>query len=545
MAKIVTVEEMRAIESAADASGLTYAAMMENAGRSVAAAILERFPDVRGKRVAVLVGGGNNGGDGLVAADYLAEAGAQVGVYLAAARPEDDANLARVRARGLLVAVAEEDQRARVLRNLMTTADIVLDALLGTGFRLPLRGAVKQVLAAAGKALEGRNEQPFVVALDCPSGMDCDTGEAAEETLRADLTVTLAAAKPGLFRFPGAERVGELSIADIGVPEGQAELAGAAVEVASAAALAAWLPSRPRDAHKGTFGRALVVAGSVNFPGAAVLAGLAAYRVGAGLVTLGVPSAIHAIAAAQLPEATWIILPHELGVLSGGAADVLRQELESAEALLLGPGFGQDPATAAFLARLLGAEEVSHRGRIGFVQAEGEVGRAGTRLPPTVVDADGLKLLVKIEGWPARLPAAAVLTPHPGEMSVLTGEAVADIQADRIGTARRWAETWGHVVVLKGAFTVVAAPGGEAMVLPFATPALARAGTGDVLAGAIVGLLAQGLPAFEAAVLAAFMHARAGEIAAAGLGTSASVLASEVADALPEAIAELEALRRR
>ncbi len=545
MAKIVTVEEMRAIESAADASGLTYAAMMENAGRSVAAAILERFPDVRGKRVAVLVGGGNNGGDGLVAADYLAEAGAQVGVYLAAARPEDDANLARVRARGLLVAVAEEDQRARVLRNLMTTADIVLDALLGTGFRLPLRGAVKQVLAAAGKALEGRNEQPFVVALDCPSGMDCDTGEAAEETLRADLTVTLAAAKPGLFRFPGAERVGELSIADIGVPEGQAELAGAAVEVASAAALAAWLPSRPRDAHKGTFGRALVVAGSVNFPGAAVLAGLAAYRVGAGLVTLGVPSAIHAIAAAQLPEATWIILPHELGVLSGGAADVLRQELESAEALLLGPGFGQDPATAAFLARLLGAEEVSHRGRIGFVQADGEVGRAGTRLPPTVVDADGLKLLVKIEGWPARLPAAAVLTPHPGEMSVLTGEAVADIQADRIGTARRWAETWGHVVVLKGAFTVVAAPGGEAMVLPFATPALARAGTGDVLAGAIVGLLAQGLPAFEAAVLAAFMHARAGEIAAAGLGTSASVLASEVADALPEAIAELEALRRR
>ena len=545
MAKIVTVEEMRAIESAADASGLTYAAMMENAGRSVAAAILERFPDVRGKRVAVLVGGGNNGGDGLVAAGYLAEAGAQLGVYLAAARPEDDANLARVRARGLLVAVAEEDQRARVLRNLMTTADIVLDALLGTGFRLPLRGAVKQVLAAAGKALEGRNEQPFVVALDCPSGMDCDTGEAAEETLRADLTVTLAAAKPGLFRFPGAERVGELFIADIGVPEGQAELAGAAVELASAAALAAWLPSRPRDAHKGTFGRALVVAGSVNFPGAAVLAGLAAYRVGAGLVTLGVPSAIHAIAAAQLPEATWIILPHELGVLSGGAADVLRQELESAEALLLGPGFGQDPATAAFLARLLGAEEVSHRGRIGFVQAEGEVGRAGTRLPPTVVDADGLKLLVKVEGWPARLPAAAVLTPHPGEMSVLTGEAVADIQADRIGTARRWAETWGHVVVLKGAFTVVAAPGGEAMVLPFATPALARAGTGDVLAGAIVGLLAQGLPAFEAAVLAAFMHARAGEIAAAGLGTSASVLASEVADALPEAIAELEALRRR
>ncbi len=544
MAKIVTVDEMRAIERAADASGLSYAAMMENAGRAVAASILERFPEPQGKRVAILVGNGNNGGDGLVAGSYLAEAGAQVGIYLAAGRPEGDSNLARIRERGSLVAVAEDDQRARVLRNMMTTADIVIDALLGTGFKLPLRGAAKQVLATAAKALEGRPVRPLVVALDCPSGLDCDTGEASEETLSADLTVTLAAAKPGLLQFPGAARVGELVVADIGIPDSLPELAGAAVDLAAPAELASWLPLRPRDAHKGTFGRAIVVAGSVNFPGAAVLAGLGAYRVGAGLVTLGVPSAIHAIAAAQLPEATWIVLPHELGVLSVGAAEVLREDLKSADSLLLGPGFGQDPATAAFLARLLGAEEVSHRGRIGFVQSDGEVGRAGARLPPTVVDADGLKLLVKIEGWAARLPSAAVLTPHPGEMAALTGASVAEIQADRIGAARRWADLWGHVVVLKGAFTVVAAPGGKAMLMPFATAALAHAGTGDVLAGAIAGYLAQGLPAFEAAALAAYVHGRAGELAAADLGTEASVLAGEVAESLPQAVAELEALRR-
>jgi len=535
---------MRAVEKAADASGLTYAAMMENAGRAVAAAIVERLNDVNGKRVAILVGVGNNGGDGLVAGHYLAEAGAQVGVYLAGARAEDDANLARLRARGGLVAEAEADQRARVLRNLMATADVVVDALLGTGFKLPLRGAVKQVLTTAAKALEGRGSPPFVVAVDCPSGMDCDSGQIADEALEADLTVTLGAGKAGLFHFPGAGRVGDLIVADIGVPEAQPELAGAAVELASAVALSGWLPSRPRDAHKGTFGRAVVVAGSVNFPGAAVLAGAAAYRVGAGLVTLGVPSVIHSMAAAQLPEATWIVLPHELGVLAGAAADVLHEELGATEALLLGPGFGQDPATAAFLARLLGAAEVSHRGRIGFVPSEGEAGRPGQHLPPTVVDADGLKLLVKVEDWPARLAAPAVLTPHPGEMSVLTGVAVPDIQSDRIGTARRWADTWGHVVVLKGAFTVVAAPGGRAVVMPFATPALARAGTGDVLAGAIVGFLAQGCPAFEAAALGAFVHGRAGELAAAALGTSASVMAGDVVDALPEAMAELAAAAR-
>jgi NAD(P)H-hydrate epimerase len=301
-----------------------------------------------------------------------------------------------------------------------------------------------------------------------------------------------------------------------------------------------WLPPRPLDSHKGTFGRALVVAGSVNFPGAAALAGLGAYRVGAGLVTLAAPAPVQALVAPQLPEATWILLPHELGVISDEAAEILKEEVSTSQAILLGPGFGQDPTTGAFLAEFLGGGEGAPRSRIGFVHTEGRKGEAAA-LPPCVIDADGLKLLSKIDHWPTRLPRPTILTPHPGEMAVMTGSNKDEIQADRLAAARRWAAEWGHIVVLKGAFTVVASPEGMATIIPIATPALARAGTGDVLAGAIVGTLAQGVAPYGAAVLAAYLHARAGVLAGEAHGTTASVLAGEVAEALPEAIVELAA----
>ena len=540
MPKVVTVDEMRAIEKAADAGGLTYDKMMENAGRAVAGAILNRIGTAAGKRVAILVGSGNNGGDGLVVGHYLREAGAQVSAYIADGRPEKDPNLARLQANGALIANAPDDQRHRVLRNLMTTADVVVDALLGTGFRLPLRDSLQQLLATAAKALEGRGRPPLVAAVDCPSGMDCDTGEIAPEAIRADLTVTLAAAKIGHFRFPGASYVGELVVADIGIPEKQREISAIQTELADPRTLRLWLPARPLDSHKGTFGRSLVVAGSVNFPGAACLAGLAAYRVGAGLVTLAVPSPIQALLAPQLPEATWVLLPHEVGVIAEEAVDVLRDELASSQAILLGPGFGQEATTAAFMGRLLGAGEGASRSRIGFVREEGRKEQSA-KLPPCVVDADGLKLLVRLDGWASRLPHPAVLTPHPGEMAVLTGMSRDEIQADRLAAARRWAAEWGHVVVLKGAFTVVASPEGMATIIPIASPALARAGTGDVLAGAIVGLVAQGVAAYGAAVLGAYLHGRAGMLAAEAHGTTASVLAGEVAEALPDALVELSA----
>lgn len=543
MPKIVTVEQMKSIEKAADRDGLTYDQMMENAGHAIAEAIRRRWPALAGKRVVVLVGSGNNGGDGLVAADLLAESGAQIAAYLVKGREESDPHLVRVRARGALVAIAADDQRARVLHNLLGAADVVIDAVLGTGIKLPLKGAAKGVLGTAKKVIAARPSRPFIVAVDCPSGMDCDTGDLADEALFADLTVTLAAAKQGQFRMPGAAAVGELSVADIGIPEDQKELSGISLEVASTDELRSWLPARPLDAHKGTFGRVIVVAGSINFPGAATLAGLGAYRVGAGLVTLATASSIQALIAARLPEATWVLLPHELGAISASASSVLKGELPSADAFLFGPGFGQDPATAAFLDGLLLGRQEIHRPRIGFVhRQETSEGEAST-LPPCVVDADGLKLLAGLPDWPSRLPPDSILTPHPGEMAVLTGEDLETLQADRVESATKWAGEWGHIVVLKGAFTVIAEPGGRTSVIPIATPALARAGTGDVLAGAIVGLRGQGLDAFRSAVLGAYLHGRAGQLAAISVGSTASVLAGDVAEALPAAIAGLNAGR--
>lgn len=537
MSKVLTVEQMQAVERAADAAGLTYDKMMENAGRAIAGAILEQWPDAASWKVVVIAGPGNNGGDGLVAAHYLAEAGAQISIYLTRDRGEDDLNFKRIKTHEPLVAVAEQDQRWRVLSNLMASSDLVIDAVFGTGFKLPIKGTAKDVLARVGSELQKRAQPPLIVAVDCPSGLDCDTGEIADEALRADLTVTLAAAKVGHFIFPGADFVGEISIGDIGLDPAQEELAAVPLDLADSSFVKTFVPPRPRDSHKGTFGTAVVAAGSVNFPGALALAGIAAYRVGTGLVTLASVREIQAGLIGVLPEATWIILPDEMGVIAESAAEVLREGLSKVSALLIGPGFGTERTTGAFLERLFASEEHGREG-IGFLHTDTAPDEVS--LPTCVIDADGLKLLSSLESWTDRIPHPSVLTPHPGEMSILTGLAIDEIQADRLEIAASYAGKWGHVVVLKGAFTIVAAPDGRRALIPFATPALAHAGTGDVLAGAATGLIAQGVEPYQASVLGAYLHGRAGELAADWHQSTAGVIASEVADFLPLSLAELQ-----
>lgn len=536
MPRLFTVAEMKALEAAADRAGVTYAQLMENAGRAVAEALLNRLEAPAAHKFLVLCGAGNNGGDGLVAAHYLANAGARVTVYCARPPDEADPKVQRLRGQSVLVADAANDQRGRVLANLLASATVIVDALFGTGARFPLGGAAADLLRTAGQALAGRTPRPFVAAVDCPSGLDCDCGALDPLAVPADLTVTFAGAKRGHFAFPGADALGELVVADIGVPLDLPE-AQRGAEIVTADWVRPLLPRRPRDAHKGTFGRALIAAGSIAFTGAAYLAAAAAYRVGAGLVTLAVPEPLHAILAGQLPEATWLPLPDEDGGLAAAGADDLAREAGRASALLLGPGWGTAEGTARFLERLLAGG--AGRRSMGFgPRSAAEPAAPLAEWPPLVVDADGLRLLARLDGWPRRLPAGSVLTPHPGEMAALTGADKAELQADRLGAAQRYAAQWGHIVVLKGAFTVVAAPDGRAALLPFATPALARAGTGDVLAGAITGLLAQGVPAYAAAVAAGYLHARAGELAERALGHPASVLAGDVLDGLIEALAE-------
>jgi NAD(P)H-hydrate epimerase len=381
---------------------------------------------------------------------------------------------------------------------------------------------------------------PFVVAVDCPSGLDCDTGAVAEACLPADVTVTLAAVKPGLLRFPGSNFTGEIVVGDIGLPDKQKLMRKIKVEFATVKEIRTLLPERPRDGHKGSFGTVLVVGGSINYPGAVGLCAIGAYRVGAGLVTLAVPGPIQGYLVPLLPEATWIVLPHELGAINEGAADILHHEMARITCLVIGPGMGMEKTTRMFLDKFLTVNTEGTREHIGFItEAADDGGETVSDLPPFVIDADGLKLLNDIDSWSSRIPEKCILTPHPGEMAVLTGESISDIQDDRIASALKWAKVWGHIVVLKGAHTVVASPDGRAMVMPFANSALAHAGTGDVLAGAISGTRAQGIAPYESAVLGAFIHGTAGLLAADFIGAEEGVLASEVADALPMALWEM------
>lgn len=542
--KYVSVAEMQAVEREADASGFSYAQMMENAGRNLAAVIAEVYAYADEKEILGLVGSGNNGGDTLVALAYLAEQGWQTSAYILRPRSPDDPLIKRLLEAGGKLASFEDDPNRQELRRMLHDNTFWMDGVLGTGARLPLKPELAQELAFTRKILDDIPEPPIIIAVDCPSGIDCDSGEAAPECLPAAITITMAAIKQGMLKFPAYDLCGDIRLVGIGLPDDGEKMASwQAVHctVADEDWMRLMLPLRPNNSHKGTFGTALVVAGSVNYTGAALLAGQAAYRAGAGLVTLAVPSPLHSALSGQFPEATWLLLPHEMGVIAAGAAEVVAAQLERATALLIGPGFGLEDTTGEFLSRLLTSSTHHGSGKIGFVRATAEPpSKESPKIPPLVVDADGLKLLKRIPDWPAHLPAETILTPHPGEMSVLTGLTKEEIQADRLEIARKFSREWGHIVVLKGAFTIIAAPDGEAAIIPVATSALARAGTGDVLAGLIVGLRAQGMPAFSAAVAGAWIHAQAGLMAAESLGNTASVLAGDVLRASIDVISSLQ-----
>jgi ADP-dependent NAD(P)H-hydrate dehydratase / NAD(P)H-hydrate epimerase len=540
--KLVTVPEMLAIEKEADANGLSYAEMMENAGSGLADVILELFDGEEDELEAFgLVGPGNNGGDTLVALEHLANNGWRARAYLIKRKADELVN--RLEAAGGEIIYAEKDAQLDAMAAFVETSDVLLDGLLGTGIKLPLKDDIAGMLSAVNDVLDMMDVPPFVVAVDCPSGVDCETGEAADECIPADLTVTMAAVKQGMLKLPAFEYAGEVFVVDIGLPDDLPSLEKVKTEVADHVLVSGLLPERPLDAHKGTFGTALIAAGSANYTGAALLAGKAAYRVGAGLVTMAVPSLLHNALAGQFPEAIWSLLPHERGFISREAVKKLSEGFERATALLVGPGFGMEDTTQGFLEDLFTGISAPKKapGRIGFLQEqETKKEEAAAHLPPLVIDADGLKLLAKVKDWEKALPAPAVLTPHPGEMAILTGLSTEEIQADRTGVAVKYAKKWGQVVVLKGAFTVIAAPDGNSTVIPVASPALARAGTGDVLSGLIVGLLAQGLDAYDAAVAGAWIHAQAGLIAADDLGSAASVLAGDVLEAIPDVMSDLE-----
>ncbi|HUV74350.1 MAG TPA: NAD(P)H-hydrate dehydratase [Anaerolineae bacterium] len=535
--KITTTEQMREIEKGADSQGLTYATMMENAGRGVAEEIQTRL-DVKGKTVLVLVGPGNNGGDGLVAARHLHDDGAEVHLYVWKRDPKGDENFRLTEERGIPYWPAAKDRKLKRLNDLLLGADVVLDALLGTGVTRPIGGALEDILIAL-KGARASGAAPLLVAVDVPTGVDCDSGAVDSATVAADLTVTLALPKRGFYTFPTADYLGDLVICDIGIPPALTDQL--TMELIDSDLARGLLPKRPRNAHKGTFGKALVVAGSPNYTGAAYLSSAAATRVGTGLVTLCLAQSLHPILASKLAEVTFLVLPHDLGALVPQATRLVEEKLPEYNALLVGPGLGTVDSTVEFVHRLLEMQDAGRRRQIGFVSAQEERAEQGAEhkaLPPLVIDADALNALALVPRWWESLTASAVLTPHPGEMSRLLGCPIEDVEADRVATARGAAQQWQQVVVLKGAHSVIAAPDGRVAISRFANPGLATAGTGDVLAGSIVGFAAQGLSLFEAAVLGVYCHGAAGEMATAALGDAGTV-ASDLLPLLPQVLKRL------
>lgn len=511
--KVVTVDEMREIERRAEAEyGLSSPMLMEHAGRSVAERLRSYLDgDVTNRDVLVLVGPGNNGGDGRVMARYLADWGAQTTVYAWKER--------RLEAGARYIPVGDD---LAAVREAIARADVVADALLGTGHSRPLDQTMRRLLA---QVREEKRRRPHltVLAVDLPSGLNADTGEVDEGTIAADLTVTLAFPKVGLLLFPGAESVGELFTGDIGLPDEMA--IPVELELLEPACVRPLLPKRPLDSNKGTFGKVMVVAGSSLYIGAAYLAAAGAGRAGAGLVTLATTAERAPVYAVKLAEATYHLLPPESAPAEERAAAVL-DGLKGYRALVVGPGLGQSDDTRAFLGRLFAG-----------LRAMPEEER-----PRLLVDADGLNNLSRSERWWELLPAETVITPHPGEMARLRGgERVSGGGADRLEVARRAAREWNLVVVLKGAATLIASPDGGLRVNWPGNPALASAGTGDVLSGCIGGLLAQGLRPFDAAAAGVYLHSRAGHLVSERIG-DAGLLAGDLLAEIPVAIRDTKAL---
>jgi hydroxyethylthiazole kinase-like uncharacterized protein yjeF len=511
---IVNVAEMRELETRADREyGLTSPILMEHAGRSAAEILAEQIRQQRsldGLEILVLVGPGNNGGDGLVMARHLQEWGALISLY-------------RWKEQQLIIhgrEIPAGDTPAE-LQAIIHRADYILDALLGTGRSRPLPDSMRALLGQVRQEREKRASL-CVVAIDLPTGLNADTGEVDPGTIPADITITLACPKQGFFFFPGRDYMGKLFVGDIGLPpEMERDLK---TEMLTGDLVHSLLPPRPLNSNKGTFGKVMLYCGSPPYPGSAYLAGNGAGRVGAGLVTLAVTEQMLPIYASAFHEGTFVLLPEE-SEESIERANKLINSLDGYRALLIGPGLGQSAYTLEVILQVLEA-----------LRAMPDEQR-----PHLVVDADGLNNLSALEEWWSLLPPHTVITPHPGEMSRLChGSEVSGGSIDRLDLARDMASKWQVTLVLKGACTIIAEPAGRhstTRINWLANPALATAGTGDVLAGMIVGLLAQRLQPFDAASAAVYLHTAAAELVTTEIGY-AGLLASDLLPQIPHAMAK-------
>ena len=507
--KLVTAKEMKALDvQAQNDYAMPGILLMDNAAQAVAEAVHEALTALEGERVVIFCGGGNNGGDGLGAARWLQSYGVSVrafvvGAALDAVQGDAAMELAMfTKAGGRVEALSTEDDW--VLAELAASkADVLVDALLGTGFHGELEGDVLRACELLNKS------EKYILAVDVPTGVNADNGAVSENAVRADHTVTMALVKTGLLLYPGREYCGDIELADISMPVKLVEEYKSDKYRLTDEIVRELLPLRKANAHKGDAGRVVICAGSPGYTGAAALASDAAVKAGAGLVSLYTPLSSRDVLAIKLTE----VMVHGLlermpGILGGGAASDVASSAEAADVLAIGPGLGTSESTQEAVRTIL--QKIT---------------------TPVVIDADALTALAGHTEILAAMQAQKVLTPHPGEMARLTGLEIAEIEADRINIAKKYAEQWQAIVVLKGAPTVIGCPNGTVYVNSTGNSSLATGGSGDVLTGIIAGLAAQEISLQEAAICGVYLHGLAAELTGIDIGLAAG----ELADLLPQA----------
>lgn len=513
MIPIVTAEQMRALDQRTITEvPVPSLVLMERAGAGVVNHLEAQHGPVAGKHVVILCGKGNNGGDGFVIARLLRRKKARVHVLVLAPITElsrDAKTMYQRFQRAAGPSATTRPSGAQAVQQRLSASDLIIDAILGTGLSNPVTGLYREAIDAINAA--GR----LTVAVDLPSGLHADTGSILGAAVRADLTVTCGLPKVGLYCGSGIDCAGLVRLADLGIPPSFVEAIGSRLLLLTAASAQATLPLRRPSSHKGTYGHLGLIAGSVGKTGAAAMAALAALRIGTGLVTAAVPSSVNDILEAKLLEAMTLPMPEtKARTFARSGLDRLLAFAGSRDAVAIGPGLTTHPETVDLVQELV------------------------KRLDkPCVLDADALNALAGKASLLTECHRPPIITPHPGEMARLEAEATTQsVNEDRLGTATRFARERGVFVILKGARTVIARPDGVAAICPTGNPGMATAGTGDVLTGMVGGLLAQGVPSWDAACAATYLHGLAGDLAAQQLG-QAGMIAGDLIQHIPHAIA--------
>jgi len=507
--KIVKPEQMSEIDKfTINEIGIPGIVLMENAAVCVVNEILDLLPDLSGKRVVILAGKGNNGGDALAVARHLYNKGFDIKTYLLAKKDEIKgdaaANLKILESIGIDVIEFISEEQFPEFENVLIRADLVVDGIFGTGLKGNVRGIPARLIDVVNSSSK------TVVSIDIPSGINGENGKVMGCCIRASRTVTFALPKIGLLLHPGCEYTGKITVADIGIPQKAIENFSINTYTLSRHDISSMIPVRKKEANKGSFGRVLIISGSTGMTGAGCLTAMAALRSGAGLVYIGVPSSLWHIYASSVTEAITLPLDDDgSGRLSQSLIDRIDTVIEKKDVIAIGPGLSVNNAIIEI---------------VGSVIKKAQV--------PLVIDADALNAISADVSILKHLRVPAVITPHPGEMSRLTGIDIADIQNNRLEVAGEFAARWNVVTVLKGAGTVVAKPDGALFLNTTGNPGMATAGSGDVLAGIIAGLIGQGMKPEDAAVAGVYLHGYAGDVARSKKG-ECGMIAGDIIGELP------------